>query len=459
MSQVQVSKNQEFIEKLQAAKEEGKISNWNIQRHKVRRSNVYVEKDYTIESLLNSKREEIVFSINKEFEDSIGESSFNVSENDSIETFEKELEDAIFICSTSKSKKYEPIKKDSEGVDDSDIDYSIFYDETFFEEFEKKTLNVFVAEKLDLLKRTIESQNGKVVLNSFEFFNSIIEHSVESSEEIRKEFKKNKSYMEFILSGVNGDNEIEHITYQKINDIYKFDFETFFNTAIENVLSSLSENKAEDFKGKVILRDYSAFDFFVPSPPSNPLTNHCSARLKFQGISKYEIGEKVINSNLDKITLYSNPLLSNNESSMPYDEDGVSAKRICLIREGVFEQFFANKKHADYLGIKQTGPFGVVEIDGGSKNYNELYEDEDEIIEIVSFAWFNPDIVSGDFSAEIRQGYKIKNGVKTPFKGGLFTGNVFKILEDVELSKELIEEAGYYGPKVLKFHKGEIVGM
>jgi predicted Zn-dependent protease len=68
-------------------------------------------------------------------------------------------------------------------------------------------------------------------------------------------------------------------------------------------------------------------------------------------------------------------------------------------------------------------------------------------------------MLSGDFSAEIRLGYKIENGVKTSFKGGLFTGNIFKLMEDIELSKEIFQEENYLGPKAIKFHKAEIVGM
>ena len=68
-------------------------------------------------------------------------------------------------------------------------------------------------------------------------------------------------------------------------------------------------------------------------------------------------------------------------------------------------------------------------------------------------------MLSGNFSAEVRLGYIVKDGKKTPFKGGLFTGNIFKLLENCELSKELIEETGYKGPKSIKFYEGELVGL
>ncbi len=69
-------------------------------------------------------------------------------------------------------------------------------------------------------------------------------------------------------------------------------------------------------------------------------------------------------------------------------------------------------------------------------------------------------MISGNVSAEIRLGYIVKpSGEKIPFKGGLFVANLFKLLEEVEFSKEKIEKPGYYGPQVIKFHKAEIVGV
>ena len=67
--------------------------------------------------------------------------------------------------------------------------------------------------------------------------------------------------------------------------------------------------------------------------------------------------------------------------------------------------------------------------------------------------------MSGNFSAEIRLGYYVKDGKKAPFKGGLFTGNYFEAAKEIELSSERVEKAGLISSKCVKLHKGEIVGM
>lgn len=464
MSQVQINSEKVnlFKEILLEAVNENKISNWSIEKYVNKKSNLYAERNCKIESILDSKREEYVFTLFKDFEKEIGESSFSVSDNTTVEEFKAELDDGIFMCENSKSKKYEISKADDESVDDSEMNYSIFHNERFFEDFSDMNLKNFVKEILKELKLTVENTNEdgiKVMVNSFEFLNTIVETELETSTDINKSYKKNKSYMEFIITVKNSetDEDVEHVVYKKINNIYTFDYSDFFKTEIEYAIDKSKPIKAPNFTGIVVLRDYSAFDFFIPSPPSNPLILHCSARVKYQQISKFEVGKQVIDAKKDKLTIHSNPFVKDDQTSTPYDSNGVSAKRITLIENGVFKNFFASKKYATYIGVKETGPPGVIEIESGPKNIYEL-ERENEYIEIISFAWFNPDSVTGNFSAEIRLGYHVKNGIKKAFRGGLFSGNVFKILEDAEFSKEKIKEAGYFGPKMVKFYNGEIIG-
>ncbi len=466
--QIQTEKTQMYEQMLNKAVEDKRIDDWNIHVDVVRRNNIYIERDYKVESILNSKREEYSFTVYKNYDDgTIGESSFSLSESDGADEFASLLDDAIFTCSHSKSKEYKLPSADDDEVNDETIDYSSFYDTRFFDDFEGKGFSVFLANKLELFKKKIAEgmeDNVDIEMNYLEFFNKITSTSIKTSKKIEKDFNKNGSYLEFVLTAKDkkSGEEFEHIVYESINNIYSFDFESFFEMHVRFAKDSLkagTENSLSDFEGKVILSGFAANDFFVPSPPSNPLVLHAGARLKFMKISGYEIGKEVVESKRDKITIYSNPLLMDNASSMPCDGLGISAKRLCLIKDSVFRNYFASKQYADYLGVKATGPLGAIEVDGGSRSAEELYSDSDEMMEIVSFAWFNPDSASGNFSAEIRLGYRIKDGKKIPFKGGLFSGNVFDVLKDVEFSKEKINVPGYFGPKVLKFYQCQIVGM
>lgn len=466
MEQINLESNTNLmIEELNNKLKQGLISNWKVNSFENKKYNVYVESDYRIESILNSSRKEHIFTIYANFKnDLMGTNSFTLGESESVEKFKKELNDAIFICSQSKNKKYELPKKEDLNVDDSNINYSNFYSKKFEDDFNSNSLALFYENKLNIFKKLIDEKNDdnfRIKLNTIEFLNSFSNSSLKTSNQINKNTKKGSVYLEFVLTVVNTKNNenSEYIVYENINDLYSFNFKEFFEESINAAIIATKKSTVDNFTGKVILSNTACVDFFTPDLTMNSLIGHCSSRLKFLGISKFEKNKQIINSKKDKITIYSNSLLSENAASSAYDSDGISAKKTLLIENSIFKNYFASKQYADYLGIQATGPMGVIEIESGSKSYDKLFEDNDEIIEILSFSSFVPDLVSGDFSAEIRLGNKIINGKKTPFKGGLFSGNIFDLFEEVELSSEKIEKVGYLGPKTIKFHKGNIVGL
>jgi len=185
------------------------------------------------------------------------------------------------------------------------------------------------------------------------------------------------------------------------------------------------------------------------------------ARWKHKGISKYKKGEYITKRPIigDKITITSNPLVPFNIESHPFDVDGIPGKQITLIKDGMFHSYLASKQYADYLKIEPTGPLGVIQIKLGSKSLSQLYSSKKTIYEIVSFSSFVPNDVSGDFAAEIRLGYMIEGGRKTPFKGGMLTGNIFDLMSNAYLSKETEKMPGYIGPKALRFGNAVVSGI
>lgn len=451
----------DFREILNKKVESKEIFSWQANFGLLKRNNVYITKDNKIESVLEGNREELGVTIFRDFDDFIGESSFSVFLDATLEDFEKELNDAIYIAEFSRSKKYELPNSNDEMINDSHIDYSIFYNQDFINDFNEGVLDLKVKEKLERLYELISKENEKgsrLILNSCEVFNKISENYIETYSGIKKNVTKTSSYMELIITGVKEDeSEIEHIVYEKINDFLTFDFEEFFKEQIKYVKDKILCVSAPNFEGKVVLSDFAAKDFFMPEPPNNKIIMHAFSRFKYLGISNFEIGKKIINEKFDSLTIFSNPLLELNLASVPYDNLGICAQKVCILKNNVLTNFLSSKQYADYLNIKPTGPFGCIQILPGKKTCNKLLEDKDKIIQIISFAWFNPDIISGDFSAEIRLGYIVENGKKIPFKGGLFSGNIMEVCKEVELSSDLQNKPEYFGPKSIKFHKAKII--
>ncbi len=460
MEQLQINQKDILVEELNKKLQENEITYFSILDSNVKKSNFYVENNYKIESILKAQREEKIVKIRKTNEDNTFENVFTISIEDDLNKIQEEINDAIFICSESKNKSFLDVDSDNILVDDSEINYDDFIDKKLKSDFQNNTISLFIEEKLNLFKEIIENsqeEDIKIKLNALELFTTISKKSLQTSTNISKEYEKDSAYLEFVLTAKDSNSkESEHIIYQKINSLYNFNFEDFFKETILTLKDTIKSQKPFNFKGKVVLKSTATVDFFRPDQGMNAFIAHSSAKFKYDKISNYELNQEIINSQKDKLTIYSNPLLKQNLASTPFDMDGVTSKKVCLIENNILKNFFASNQYAQYLNIGITGSVGAIEIQSGSYIENE---DLDERIEIHTFSSFVPDIVSGNFSAEIRLGYHIKDGIKTPFKGGLFSGNIFKLLENCKLSTQIIEESGYKGPKSIKFYDGEIIGL
>jgi predicted Zn-dependent protease len=141
----------------------------------------------------------------------------------------------------------------------------------------------------------------------------------------------------------------------------------------------------------------------------------------------------------------------------PVDEEGTPLRLVELIRNGLFANYLATARYAQILGVPTTGGLSNVQVAAGATREQHLRGNN--YLEIVSFSWFNPNSFSGDFSAEIRLGYRWINGRRTPVRGGTFTGNLFKNILNVRFSKEVMQSGQYYGPRALLFKNGAITPM
>ena len=310
--QMQIDRQEKIKELLNSYINKGKLSNFRIIKSNNRKNNFYVEKDYKIESILKSNREELIITTYVDYEDQVGESTFTITPNDSISEIKQEIEDSIFVCSNSKSQKYSlPGKYDSEVLSD-DLDSTNFLNENFKTDFNSNSISFLIQEKLYVMKKLIDGEEG-IKLNAFEFLTSLTSKQLETSNGIDKGYSKDSAYMEFVLTAISNDKETEHIVYKDINDIYTFNYEGFFRDSINQVKNTTIAKSAESFNGKVVLVDVAAKDFFTPDLTMNSFIGHASSRLKFQKISNYEVGKEIVNSpKFDKLTIYSNPLLKNN---------------------------------------------------------------------------------------------------------------------------------------------------
>lgn len=216
----------------------------------------------------------------------------------------------------------------------------------------------------------------------------------------------------------------------------------------------LTATGPQEYRGPVVLRHAA----LAGLANSRVLRMKSSGEARFQNFSDWEIGKSIFRGEVkgDPLKAWANRQLPYGTRSSVFDEDGVAAQRVELFQEGVLQAFTASPRYAQYLNIPTTGEFGCMELAPGSTPADRLLDEPH--IEVVAFSWFNPDFMTGDFASEIRLGYRVENGQRTPFKGGMLIGNVLDALADVRWSSETGFYGDYFGPTTARFNQLQVTG-
>jgi len=139
--------------------------------------------------------------------------------------------------------------------------------------------------------------------------------------------------------------------------------------------------------------------------------------------------------------------------SFPFDGEGVPSQENALVREGYFQQFLCDVYYGRKLGRPSTGnavrpgvkeppkcsPRGIY-IEKGREDVAGTFQDGIIIEELMGTHTANT--VTGDFSVGAL-GHLRRNGQESPFKGVIFSGNVFELLKHV---KAVGNDLTFYGP-------------
>lgn len=146
--------------------------------------------------------------------------------------------------------------------------------------------------------------------------------------------------------------------------------------------------------------------------------------------------------------------------SSPFDDEGIPQKPKTLIDKGTFKSHLYNQFYASNMGKKSTGcgwrqrqlypmiddRYSIQPVDQtsnlvvmpGKKNIEKIISEIRHGLIVYKFSWMAPHEESGSFSSEIRNAAYIENGeITRPVKGGIISGNVFDLINNVSaISKE-----------------------
>jgi len=373
--------------------------------------------------------------------DILGIASFQISPSE-FEIFENKLEEALFSASLTKNQIFElpPQPAELPPVEISDSSIS------------EQTLKPCENRLRDAVQKEKD-----VRLSAAEFFADRIHSRLVNHQGLDLEQEETFLQTEFILLAKSDGMEKEFITRYKRRFLTDFDLEGEIKNSARYAREATQATLPQTGRFPVLISEEPLDNLF------NPLIAKASARLKFNKMIQGEKGKTVLEDGQaegDKITLWSNGTLKRMGGSNRFDTYGTPGQRVCLIDKNVLKNFLADKRYGDYLKETPTGDLGNAEIDGGSTPFKQLRDKPggEILYHLTSFSAFEPNPISGAFSAEIRSGYEIsKKGVR-PIKGGSVSGILQKDLRHCTLSKEQVARERYFGPKGILFHSLSIAG-
>ena len=307
----------------------------------------------------------------------------------------------------------------------------------------------------DRLKGAV-AREDRVRLSAAEFFTDRVQTRLVNHRGLDLSQTETILHTEFILLARGRDGEREFIDRYTRRLSRDFQLEDEIRMSAQQARAASEAGLPKTGKFPVILSDEPLDHLF------NPILARASARLKYNRMVETEPGQMVIEGDAtgDAVTLWSNPILPGAMSSYRFDGYGTPARRVCLIEKNRLMRHVADKRYADYLGIPVTGESGNLEVEGGSRRYEDLLRPRGDqpLYHLQAFSAFEPNPITGAFSAEIRAGFEITSQGVRPIKGGSVSGVLQRDLAHALLAREQIQRENSLVPKGILFEALTIAG-
>ncbi len=198
-------------------------------------------------------------------------------------------------------------------------------------------------------------------------------------------------------------------------------------TALDRALSRLDSEKGPTVKTAMLVDSRAAGSLI------GRLLRPANARRVQQGQSYWAplIGEKAFS---DQLTIVDDPLIKRGLNSRHYDREGISAKIIPIVEEGVISNIYVDTYYGRKAGMKPTtGSSSNRRIGTGDKSLEELLGAVGEGVYVTSWLGGNADNTTGDFSLGLR-GHMIENGqIGRPVGEMNVTGNLRDLFGRLEM--------------------------
>ncbi len=172
-----------------------------------------------------------------------------------------------------------------------------------------------------------------------------------------------------------------------------------------------------------------------------------------------------------KLTLTDNSLLEKGMYTSKCDGEGSVSQKTDLITEGVLNSFIYDIYTANKVGVKTTSNglrgsylttpmIAPTNLEFKFSEMKDLEEIDKGVLTTSVLGAHTANPISGDFSVEASNAFKIENGELTdPINKAMISGNIFEIMKKVEgLNSEIKQYGSFILPKLL-VHDLRVVGQ
>ncbi|WP_407411901.1 TldD/PmbA family protein [Methanobrevibacter sp.] len=263
---------------------------------------------------------------------------------------------------------------------------------------------------------------------------------------------------------IQEDGKIATAYNSQASRFFDLDGEKLANEVCNLAKSSLDTKPIETNDYDVVLDYYAATGLLQTFISAFNGENVMRGRSILNG----KIGSEIANPTL---SIIDNPLLEKGMYTAKCDGEGSASQKTDLIKDGVLNSFIYDIYTANKAGLKTTsngyrGSYLTTPMINPTNlefKFSEM-KDLDEInngvltTSVLGAHTANP--ISGDFSVEASNAFKIENGELTdPINKAMISGNIFEIMKKVEgLNSEIKQYGPYIIPKLL-VHDLRVVGQ
>ncbi len=439
-----------IIEQLNRVRE---ISDWRIIRNETTGYQMYVINDIldNVRKVRTDRYVVTVYCDHGEFRGSTDLTVFDYQlDGDGLA---KRLEEAVFIANRVNNVRYElpAVRNEYPFV------------ETFDPTLLGDVREILFVKLADRLIDLVEAEPG-VRLSSSEYFLDLHEIQVVNSRGLDIRYRKSDIFFDGVLLSGEGESETEVHFEPRARRLQDLPMEVIVPQYARYARDSANALLPRSGRYPVVVSGDAL------TPVFGPIIHQSSGAAIYSGSSGFKAGEPVCGERECKgepLTIISNGFIPFGLRTAPADADGVAADRFELIREGIFQKPWTTNQYAQYLNTEPTGTIGNLEVPIGPVSVSGLLTDDQPVLHIVSFAALMPDMVSGNFSAEIRLGYEIYKDQIKPVKGGSVSGNLIRGFDNAHFSTEAqtaayalsLDRFGtYVGPRAVRFEGFQISG-